>query len=365
MPVRHRRVPRVSPVLAAGHGIEHPAPGPSGQRASLSHLLRRRRPPREIPCTGRRTAATMRRGGEGRPLVEERARMLPESPQSPIDPLIGRTRDLAAVEAALAGGRLVTITGLGGAGKTRLAREILRRALARGGAAGSSTSPTSPCRRRARRDRGGSRCRRLRRGRPRRRDRARDRSVRRHCSSSTTWSRWSARASSSPTSPGRLPRRGCSARAACGSTFGARSSSPSIPCSCRRPPEDLERSGASRLFLARARERGGLGSMTDEDRRAVVEICRRLDGLPLALELGAAWTRLLRPPAILRRLEAGRLTLAGRRHGRRHASLETVVDSTLGLVTADGSRRVREPWRPSPAGSTSRRRLRSARSLML
>ena len=124
-------------------------------------------------------------------------------------------------------------------------------------------------------------------------------------------------------------------------------------------PDDLERSGASRLFLARARERGRLGPLSEEDRRAVVEICRRLDGLPLALELGAAWTRLLRPPAILRRLEAGRLTLAG--DDRPPATRASRPSSTR---PSAWSRQLIAPCsrasQASPVGSTSRRRLRSA-----
>ena len=57
------------------------------------------------------------------------------------------------------------------------------------------------------------------------------------------------------------------------------------------------------LFVERAREiRGGL-RLTEENAAAVGEICRRLDGLPLAIELAAARTRLLSPAALLDRLE--------------------------------------------------------------
>lgn len=48
--------------------------------------------------------------------------------------LVGREDDVAAAEHALAGQQLVTLVGLGGAGKTRLALEVARRAAERGGA---------------------------------------------------------------------------------------------------------------------------------------------------------------------------------------------------------------------------------------
>ena len=262
--------------------------------------------------------------------------MLPESPQSPIDPLIGRTRDLVAVEAALAGGRLVTITGLGGAGKTRLAREILRRALARGGRgwfvdlAHVTDAAGVPDAIAAALDVGESAEVALAAAIALEIGRSESLLVLDNLEQVVGARRFIADL------VGEAPRSRVLGTSRLRLGVQGEVVMTLDPLQLPASAEDLERSGASRLFLARARQRGGLGSMTDEDRRAVVEVCRRLDGLPLALELGAAWTRLLRPPAILRRLEAGRLTLSGDDdHERRHVSLEAVVDSTLGLVTAE------------------------------
>jgi class 3 adenylate cyclase/tetratricopeptide (TPR) repeat protein len=61
----------------------------------------------------------------------------PASPSVPVDVLIGRDREVAEVCAALAGHRLVTITGPGGSGKTRLAQAVAEQWRASG--------PESPC----------------------------------------------------------------------------------------------------------------------------------------------------------------------------------------------------------------------------
>jgi predicted ATPase len=59
---------------------------------------------------------------------------------------------------------------------------------------------------------------------------------------------------------------------------------------------------AVRLFCDRARDVCPGFELTEDNATAVAELCRRLDGLPLAIELAAAWTRLLAPEDILDQL---------------------------------------------------------------
>lgn len=65
----------------------------------------------------------------------------------------------------------------------------------------------------------------------------------------------------------------------------------------------LERYGAFHLFVEQARAARPDFALSDESAAAVAEICQRLDGLPLAIELAAARVRVLAPIAMLRRLE--------------------------------------------------------------
>lgn len=66
---------------------------------------------------------------------------------------------------------------------------------------------------------------------------------------------------------------------------------------------DLERYSATTLFLDRARAAAPQLAVTDELAPVVVEICRRLDGLPLAIELAAARVRHFGPKTLLTRLD--------------------------------------------------------------
>ena len=76
-------------------------------------------------------------------------------------------------------------------------------------------------------------------------------------------------------------------------------------------PEQLTRYGAVALFFERAREIQPTFQPSFEDTLLVVEICRRLDGLPLAIELAAARLKLLSLPALLERLEHRLAVLTG------------------------------------------------------
>jgi predicted ATPase/transcriptional regulator with XRE-family HTH domain len=68
-------------------------------------------------------------------------------------------------------------------------------------------------------------------------------------------------------------------------------------------PADLARAPAVRLFVERVRDVQPDFRLTSSNGRTVTAICRRLDALPLALELAAPWIKVLTPEDLLRRLE--------------------------------------------------------------
>ncbi len=74
---------------------------------------------------------------------------------------------------------------------------------------------------------------------------------------------------------------------------------------------DLEESEAVRLFVERAHAAATDFALTDDNAEAVAEICVRLDGLPLAIELAAPRVRALTPAALLRRLDQRLKLLTG------------------------------------------------------
>jgi tetratricopeptide (TPR) repeat protein len=65
----------------------------------------------------------------------------------------------------------------------------------------------------------------------------------------------------------------------------------------------LDKYGAVQLFVARIQDVKPDFALDGDNAAAIVEICRRLDGLPLALELAAVRIKLLTPQALLQRLE--------------------------------------------------------------
>ncbi|MCA1606818.1 MAG: AAA family ATPase, partial [Acidobacteria bacterium] len=76
-------------------------------------------------------------------------------------------------------------------------------------------------------------------------------------------------------------------------------------------PETLRRYAAVELFVERATAVKSDFALTNENAPAVVEICTRLDGLPLAIELAAARIKVLPPSALLARLKSRLKLLMG------------------------------------------------------
>jgi predicted ATPase/DNA-binding CsgD family transcriptional regulator len=87
--------------------------------------------------------------------------------------------------------------------------------------------------------------------------------------------------------------------------------------------EELASCDAIRLFVTRAQETKPDFALTDANANAVADICRSLDGLPLALELAAARTRVLAPAALLAQL-SNRLQLLTGGHRDAPERLQTM-----------------------------------------
>jgi predicted ATPase/Tfp pilus assembly protein PilF len=101
--------------------------------------------------------------------------------------------------------------------------------------------------------------------------------------------------------------------------------------------EEVERWAGIQLFVARARAVQPDFRLHTGNVAAVAEICRRLDGLPLAIELAAARVALLPPAALLKRLERrlGVLTQGARDLPARQQTLRAAIDWSYTLLTAE------------------------------
>jgi predicted ATPase/class 3 adenylate cyclase len=100
------------------------------------------------------------------------------------------------------------------------------------------------------------------------------------------------------------------------------------------PLAPLEVDSAVALFAERAATAKGAFELTGENTEVVETLCRRLDGLPLALELAAARLRLLSPEALLERLDRALdvLTSGRRDSAERHQTLRATIDFSHSLL---------------------------------
>ena len=304
-----------------------------------------------------------------------------------MSPIIGRQRELATLETARLTERLVTLTGVGGIGKTRLAIELATRTAGRDKfgpyfvdlapisdvelvpaalAAALGVPRRTECRRddarsvRARRSLRGRRSRQLRTPPTRR---------------SPNWS--------APCSP-RVPRLRMVATSREPLGVAGERVCPVDPL--RVPPaaasiEEIEASDAGALFLARLPMNLTTGPLSTDEVAAVGTICRSLDGIPLGLELAAAHSRTLSLPELADRLDRSISELAPPRHGvtPRHRTMRAALDWGYQLLTPicpgcpSGDERVRRGLRPPGIlhhlprrrGTGGRRRARRARTHLL
>jgi predicted ATPase/DNA-binding CsgD family transcriptional regulator len=100
------------------------------------------------------------------------------------------------------------------------------------------------------------------------------------------------------------------------------------------PASQLQRSESVMLFAERAAAASGRFEVTIENQAAVADLCRRLDGLPLAIELAAVRTRVLTVEQILERLSDrfALLTGGGRAAQPRHRTLRITLDWSHDLL---------------------------------
>ncbi|HEY1957760.1 MAG TPA: tetratricopeptide repeat protein [Polyangiaceae bacterium] len=98
----------------------------------------------------------------------------------------------------------------------------------------------------------------------------------------------------------------------------------------------LDEAAGAELFMKRARDAGGA---QQDDAAAVGSIVRKLEGIPLAIELAAARTRIMSPSELDRRLASGHgvLAKAGLREGR-HATLASAIAWSWELLSHEEQR---------------------------
>jgi predicted ATPase len=108
-----------------------------------------------------------------------------------------------------------------------------------------------------------------------------------------------------------------------------------LPCPEEEDADRLEAFDAARLFVQAARRvQPALAPAAEAS--AIIDICHQVEGLPLALQLAAGWTRVLSCEAIADELRRGTdlLQAADGTRGERHASFDVVFEQSWRLLTA-------------------------------
>jgi predicted ATPase len=118
----------------------------------------------------------------------------------------------------------------------------------------------------------------------------------------------------------------------------------SLPDSHQATREELMNSESVRLFVERATAAQSKFSLTDQNATAVAQICTRLDGIPLALELAAARVTVFSPEQIASRLnDRFKLLTGGSRTAlERHQTLRALIDWSYDILSQEEQRLFRQ-----------------------
>ena len=100
-------------------------------------------------------------------------------------------------------------------------------------------------------------------------------------------------------------------------------------------PEHLLNFASVQLFLDRAQAIRPDFQITPRNARTIAQLCQKLEGIPLALELAAAWAQTLSPSQLLQRLERPLELLVSRHQTQipRHQSLRAALEGSYQLLT--------------------------------
>lgn len=108
-----------------------------------------------------------------------------------------------------------------------------------------------------------------------------------------------------------------------------------LPLPEENDAHEFETNSAIQLFLQRAQQASQHFALETEDPAAIVKICRMVGGLPLAIELAASWVRILSAREIAQELEKSLDFLETRKVDmpQRHRSIKTIFDHSWKLLT--------------------------------
>lgn len=117
-----------------------------------------------------------------------------------------------------------------------------------------------------------------------------------------------------------------------------------FPVHTDREPEDLLASEAVTLFVARARASAPWLGVDDDTVRTIASICGRLDGLPLAIELAAARMNVMSPQRLLARMDESFGVVGAERPelDARHRTIRKTIAWSYDLLPAEAQRLLRQ-----------------------